>query len=190
MRRWLAPADAVLQQLAWWTAVLSAARGDGVGAALAAVAPAAAHLALRRGERRWIAISAGVAALYGLASDTLVAAAGFLAFSGELPGIAATSPAWMVGLWASFGAALTASLRGATRWRAPAVAAAAGIAGPLAYRAGAALGAIAFTGDVALGTAAVALQWALGIPLLCAVARLTAREDEDLAGTAGVRWAR
>jgi hypothetical protein len=101
----------------------------------------------------------------------------------------------MVGLWAVFGAGLTASLRGVLRWPPPALAAAAALAGPLAYRAGAALGALAFPGGAGAALLAVAVQWALGVPLLARVARgpagrRPAAAEAPQAGAGGCEWAR
>jgi hypothetical protein len=159
--------DALGQQAAWWAAVLLAARGH---ASLAAVAPlllAGIHLALRPGARGRIAGCAALAALFGLATDTLLARSGLLSFAGA----AGRAPAWMVALWAAFGVALTASLRSAARWPVGLLPLAAAAAGPLAYRAGSALGALALAGGAAAALPAVAAQWALGVPLLAFLAR-------------------
>lgn len=172
MQRWLAPADALLQQAAWWCAVLCAARGAPGVAALAGLAAVAVHLALRAGERRRVVAAALAAALFGFATDSLLAAAGLVSFAGG----GATSPAWMVGLWAAFGAGLTASLRAVTRWPTPVVALVAALAGPIAYRAGAGFGALSFPAGVA-GLLAVAVQWSLGVSFL---ARLARRDDPVL----------
>jgi len=177
MKRWLGPADGLLQQGAWWCAVLCAAHGAPGLAALAGAAVLVAHLLVRSEERVRVASTALAAALYGLATDTLLRASGLVSFAGA--GVA--SPAWMVGLWAAFAAGLTASLRVTLRWPPLALAAAAALAGPLAYRAGAALGALAFpAGSVAL--LAVAAQWCLGVPLLARIARVPI---PDLSGPAG-----
>lgn len=164
---WLGVLDALGQQAAWWAAVLLAARGQGSLAPVAPLLLAGLHLALRPAARRRMAACAAAAALFGLATDTLLSRAGLLSFAGA----AGNTPAWMVALWASFGVALTASLRSAARWPAGLLALAAAVAGPLAYRAGSALGALALAGGTAPALAAVAAQWALGVPLLAALAR-------------------
>lgn len=173
MRRWLGPADALLQQATWWTAVLCAARGRTALAALAGAAAVAAHLLARPGERVRLGRALVAAAAYGFATDTLLAASGLVAFAGAGP----VSPAWMVGLWAAFGAGLTASLAGVSRWPVPALLAAAAAAGPLAYRAGSALGAISFGDRPGAAALAIALQWALGVPLLASASRAAAPES-------------
>lgn len=191
MARWLGPADALLQQAAWWAAVLLAAGGRGGLAAAAGFGAAAVHLALRRTDRRAVALVAGAAAAYGLLADTLLVRGGLLGFGG-----ATTAPAFMVGLWAAFGAGLTASLRWLVRWRPAAQAALGAVAGPLAYRAGAALGAMDLGPGVAPALAAVGAAWAVGLPLLCLVARRAARPDRTGAEPAVAgrpwrwRWAR
>jgi len=166
-RPWLAPADAVLQQGAWWGAVLWAARGSFAAATVPAGALVALHLVLSPGERRWVGILALAAALYGLATDGLLSEKGLAAFTGA-QGI---SPAWMVALWGAFGTGLTASLAGLVRWR-PAVAAlVAAVAGPLSYRAGADLGAVSFPAGAAFALGAVAVQWAVGVAILSQLAK-------------------
>jgi hypothetical protein len=194
MRRWLGPADALVQQAAWWLAVLAAARGAPAVAGLAGAGAVGLHLVLRPGERRRVAAVAAAAAAFGLLTDSLLVAAGLVAFGGG----GATSPAWMVGLWGAFGAGLTASLRALAAWPAPRLAALAALAGPFAYRAGAALGAIAFPDGAGAALAAVALQWAVGVPLLALAARRAAPPDgrpgaglaAPAAGRARWRWAR
>jgi hypothetical protein len=161
----LVPADVALQQGVWWSAVLLAAHGRPFLGGAAALLAVALHLALRPAERGRIVHAALAAAAYGLATDTAVAAAGLASFAGG----GALSPAWMIGLWAAFGVQLTASLRRVATWPLPALAALGAVAGPLAYRGGAALGAIELDGPAAL--AAVAAQWAVGLPLLARVAR-------------------
>jgi hypothetical protein len=167
MGRWLGPADAALQQVTWWAAVFCAARGATGIAAATAAATVAAHVLARRGERRWVGASAAAAAVYGIATDSLLAAVGVVEFAGG----GATSPPWMVALWAVFGTALTASLRKVAAWPRAALSVAAALAGPLAYRAGAALGALSFPEGTSLAAGAIALQWAAGIPLIAKAAR-------------------
>lgn len=179
MRPWLVPADALLQQAAWWFAVVLAGRGHPALAAAGGVAAVVAHLALRGADRARVARCAIGAALFGLATDSALSAAGLATFAGGGP----LAPAWMVGLWAAFGAALTASLARASRWSAVTLAAAAAAAGPLAYRAGAALGAISLDGGAALG--AIAAQWAAGVPLLARLARPRAPTGSAPVGACG-----
>jgi len=161
--------DALAQQAAWWWAVLLAGRGQAGLAAALPVAVVAVHLALRPAARAPLLPAVIGAALYGFATDGLLVALGLLGFAGSV-----APPAWMAALWAVFGVALTASLRSLASWPAWAIALAAAIAGPLAYRAGAALGALGFPAGDAAGMGAVAVQWALGLPLLAAVGRRAA----------------
>ena len=184
-RRWLAPADAVLQQGAWWCAVLLAARGANEAAAAAGFALLAVHLALRPGERRRVASTALAAVAYGFLTDSALASAGLADFAGSRH----FSPAWMVALWAAFGASLTASLAGVAGRRPFVAGLLAALAGPLSYRAGAGLGALAFPGGTAPALAAVAVQWAIGVPWLSWLAReRTAQPAPSHAGTGTAGW--
>jgi len=181
VRRWVGPADALLQQAAWWVAVLGAAHGSPRLAALAGAAVVALHLLARPGERRRVAAVAAAAGAFGFLSDSLLVSAGLTAFGGG----GASSPAWMVGLWAAFGAGLTASLRAPAAWPAPRLAVLAALAGPVAYRAGASLGAIAFPDGAVPALLAVAAQWAVGIPVLAWIARRVGPADRPAAIGAG-----
>jgi hypothetical protein len=187
VKRWLAPADAVLQQLAWWGAVLLAARGWQGLAALPGAALVAGHLLARPPERRRVALTAVAAAAYGFVTDTLLLRTGLVSFGGG-----PVSPAFMVGLWAAFGVGLTASLARLAAWPSWRLAALAALAGPLAYRSGAALGAMAFGPGEALALAAVAIQWAVGLPALALVARrlVGAASAPAMPACGSVRWAR
>ncbi|HEY6098864.1 MAG TPA: DUF2878 domain-containing protein [Anaeromyxobacter sp.] len=161
----LTAADLVLQQAAWWTAVLLAAQGRPLAGGAVCLAPVLLHLALRPAERPRVLRATLAAAAYGLATDTVLAAAGLASYAGAR----AVSPAWMVGLWAMFGVQLTASLRRVAAWPLPALALLGAVAGPLAYRGGEALEAMALAGPLAF--AAVAAQWAVGLPLLAWISR-------------------
>ena len=162
---WLVPADLVLQQAAWWAAVLLAVRGRPLAGGAACLAAVLLHLAFRPGERSRLLRAALSAAAYGLATDTALRAAGLVSYVG----MGVVSPTWMVGLWAIFGVQLTASLRTAAAWPLPALLLLGAVAGPLAYRGGAALGALAVAGPLAF--TAVAAQWAVGLPFLAWTAR-------------------
>jgi len=162
---WLVLADLVLQQAAWWTAVLLAVHGRPLAGGAACLAVVLLHLAFRPGERFRLLRAALAATAYGLATDTALAAAGLASYAGAR----AVSPAWMVGLWAIFGVQLTASLRAVAAWTLPALALLGAVAGPLAYRGGEALGAMTLAGPLAL--ASVAVQWAVGLPFLAWVSR-------------------
>jgi hypothetical protein len=173
--KWLGPVDLALQQAAWWSAVPLAAAGGPLAGAAAALAPVAVHLLLRPMERARLGRAAGAAAAFGLATDGALAAAGLASFAGGGP----IAP-WMVALWGTFGAGLTASMRRVATWPPLVLAALGAAAGPLAYRAGAGLGAIELAGAGAL--LAIALQWAVGLPLLSRVARASRGRAPDAGG--------
>ncbi len=161
----LVAADLVLQQAAWWTAVLLAANGRPLAGGAASLAPVLLHLAFRPAERRRVLRAALAAAAYGLATDTALAAVGLASYGSA----SVVSPPWMVGLWSMLGAQLTASLRTVAAWPTPALALLGAVAGPLAYRGGEALEAIALARP--LSFAAVAAQWGIGLPLLAWISR-------------------
>lgn len=160
-------ANALLFQLGWFAAVLSAA-GDlpWIGVLSAAIV-AAVHLARAARPRPELALLA-LAVVAGAIFETLIVQAGWLRFDGGMLA-AGTAPVWMVALWANFATTLNVSMR-LLRSR-PLVAALFGAIGaPLAYYAGGKLGAVEF---IATGPAlgAIAAGWFVLCPLLFAVAR-------------------
>jgi hypothetical protein len=175
---WLGLADLALQQGVWWAAVLLAARGRPLLGGAAGLLAVLAHVALRPAERGRVLRAALTAAAFGFATDSALSAAGLVTFAGG----GAVSPPWMVGLWAAFGVGLTASARAVAAWPPPVLAAVGAVAGPLAYHAGAALGPLALSGLAA--HAAVAVQWAAGLPLLAAAASVRRPEGPARAAAA------
>lgn len=170
-----------LFQLGWWALVLSAAGGHpGWGLAVVTLI-----LAWHLGFVRPLASEAlliALAALIGLAFDSLLIATGWISFSGpELAreGVQAAGaflpPLWMTALWANFATTLNLSL--ASLQTRPWLAALLGlVGGPLAYWGGAGLGAMTFVAPLpALIT--LALGWALLTPLLLALAATLARRS-------------
>jgi hypothetical protein len=107
-----------------------------------------------------------LAAIVGGTWDSLLVAAGLLAYpSGTL--IAGTAPYWIVAMWMLFATTLNVSLRW-LKGRYVLAALLGGIAGPLAYFGGAKLGGVQFQ-DMTLGLGALAVGWAVFMPLLMAV---------------------
>lgn len=106
----------------------------------------------------------------GLALDSAFAASGWLVYAQAWPWQLA-APAWIWALWAGFALTLNRSL--AFLHGRPWLAALLGlIGGPLAYWAAGSLGAVAFAVPPAWPLAALALSWAVLLPLS---SRLTAR---------------
>ena len=164
--------NAVGFQVAWWALVAGVAPGYG-GAALALSALlAAAHLRFfspRPKRELGLALAAW---LLGLGFDSLLQAGGFITFQGASLG--PLSPFWLWALWALFGLTLDASMSFLQRrhWSLSAVLG--GVFGPLSYLAGAKLGAATLVANP-LNFAALALAWAIAMPLLVWLARSTDR---------------
>jgi hypothetical protein len=155
---------AVLAQAAWLVTAWSVAAGWpwlGPAAILLVVLGRFAAPGDRGHVRR--AVLAGVAA--GIAGDGLLIAAGVLEFPGR--GALPVPPVWMVALWINFTLALDAMGWARDRWWLGALAGALG--GPLSYRVGERLGILSFGMPAAEALAAVAVEWAVALPLLLRV---------------------
>lgn len=158
-------------QLGWWACALGAAHGrPRLGPLVMGVFLLAEAAARRPRVPPFLALCAA-ALLFGAACDTALIRRGALAFAGA----PTTPPPWMLALWAGFAATLDQSL-GWLRGR-PVLAALVGAAsGPIAYRAGASLGALTLPPPSLPGAIAIALAWAVALPLLCVLcARLEPR---------------
>lgn len=116
-------------------------------------------LAERAVELRLLMASGAV----GYLLDSLLAVGGALAFPDHAGPAWPTTP-WMIALWVGFAGTLRHSMNWARR-RYAIGAVAGAVFGPLAYRAGEALGAIALAA-APLGLLAVAVEWAVAMPLL------------------------
>jgi hypothetical protein len=159
--------NALLSQVAWFGAVLSAARGLPWLGVVAVAAAVAWHLARARQPVREVGLVA-LALAVGAVFETLLVQAGLLQFEGGTL-LAGTAPVWMVALWANFAITLNVSLR-ALRSRLLAAALLGAIGAPLAYAGGQKLGAVQFLQpDSAL--AAIAAGWAVLTPVLFLAAR-------------------
>jgi hypothetical protein len=154
--------NALLFQVAWFAAVVGAARGMPWLGVLVAAAVAAIHVARARVPGRELALLL-VATLLGVAFETALAWSGLLQFDGGalLAGIA---PVWMIALWANFATTLNVSLRLLRNRLLPAALLGA-VGAPLAYYAGTKLGAVAMP-DPRSALVAIAAGWALLTPLL------------------------
>lgn len=162
---WLA--NLVLFQVGWWTVVLSAAHGQpglGIGVVTLVLAWQLAVMPAPLAQAALV----GLTGVVGLVLDSLLLASGWVDFAGgALAGQLA--PLWMVALWANFAPTLSVTLR--PLQRRPLLAAGLGlIGGPAAYWGGAELGAMTFSNAPA-ALAALAVGWAVLMPLLLALAR-------------------
>jgi len=166
--------NVALFQLAWFAAVLGAARGIPWLGPLVLLPVVGAHLALsdnRGGERKLLTAAAGL----GFCFDSALMATGvFLPAGALLP--FPFSPPWMVGLWVNFATTLNVSLAW-LRDRHLAAALFGAVGGPLAYYSGARLGAtvgLPSPGDMLI----LALGWGLMTPLLFRLAGRLGRAPE------------
>lgn len=154
-------------QIGWFACVLAAAPGLpwlGTGTALLIVAWHTLRLPAPAAELRLVA---GVGVL-GLLLDSLPVLTGLIDYaSGTL--IAGLPPHWIVAMWLLFATLPNISLR----WLAgrPALAALLGaLGGPLAYYGGVALGAARFSEPIWQPLALLAINWAIAMPLIMALA--------------------
>jgi hypothetical protein len=159
--------NALLSQVAWFGAVLSAARGVPWLGVIAVAAVVAWHVARAPQPAREIGLMA-LALAAGAVFETLLVQAGLLQFNGGAL-LAGTAPVWMVALWANFATTLNVSLR-ALRSRLLAAALLGVIGAPLAYIGGQKLGAVQLL-QPGSALAAIAAGWAVLTPLLFLAAR-------------------
>lgn len=150
-------------QLGWLGCVSGAARGwTWLGPALA-MGLVLLHLALAA-DRAWELRLILLAGLFGFAVDTLLASAGFFAFT-RTSTVPWLSPPWMVALWVLFATTLNGSMSWlAGRYGLAAVLGA--LFAPLSYAAGARFGAIELPERWILGLAGVGTAWAFAMPAL------------------------
>lgn len=170
----------------WLLCVMSAGAGQPWVGPLAGVVLLALHLATTHkpaAEARLIAAACAV----GYVFDSALVLSGVIAFP-ESAAFGAPSTIWMVTLWAGF----AATMRSSMQWLvgSPVLAAVLGVVGgPLSYLAGSRLGAISLPQNLVVSLGAVALVWALAMPLLVwlekqtrgAASRVEAHHDEELA---------
>jgi hypothetical protein len=109
----------------------------------------------------------GIACIVGFIVDTTFIQAHLLAYAEPLP-FAAVAPYWILCMWINF--ALT--LNGSLRWLHGRYLLAAGlgaIGGPMAYVAGVKLGAAALLASETVVYGALAVAWAIAVPLLVGI---------------------
>ncbi len=171
-------ANFVAFQIGWFACVLGGANNLPWLGVLVVAAILVWHLKASAAPQREATLIA-VAALIGGLWDSLLVSSGWLSYpSGMFTSY--TAPYWIIAMWMLFATTLNVSMR----WLKNRYALAAllgGVAGPLAYAGGGKLGGLTFN-DVTLALAALALGWAIFMPLLMA---LSNRFD----GTQGLRTA-
>jgi hypothetical protein len=154
-------------KIGWLACVVGGAQGWPLLGTLIAATIVALHVATSDVPRRELMLVLAAGAI-GAVWDSLLAATGLLVYSSGLL-FAGTAPYWIVAMWLLFATLLNKSLR----WMHDrlAIAAAFGaVGGPLAFYAGHKLGAVEF-GNFPLAMFALAVGWALILPLLVAMAR-------------------
>ncbi len=167
--------EALVQQAAWFAAVLGAARGYPWAGPVAVAAVLGLRIAWS-GHRRAELAFATCAAAAGFALDSALTAAGLYAPRPHLLPPPWSAP-WMVSLWVSFAATLNGPLR-SLRGRYGLAALLGAVGGPAAYAAGERLGAVTFGEPPALGLVVLAGAWAAAVAGLLRLA-------EALEGRAG-----
>jgi len=149
-------------QVGWFACVLGAANGQPwIGLPVVGLAIALHLLLAERPAREARLIVFAIAV--GLVADSLLASSGWLRYASPAPA-AELAPYWILAMWALFATTLNVSmswLRGR-----PGLAVLLGaLFGPLSYMAGRRLGALEFA-DFQAGTLALAVTWAVAMPLL------------------------
>ena len=159
--------NVVIYQLCWFACILGAANGlPTLGVAIVAAAVAYHLYSAQLAVPELILIA--IAALIGAAWDSLLVAAGWLVYPNGML-LEGTAPYWIVALWISFATTFNVSLRW-FKQRLLLAALFGAVGGPLAFLAGERLGGVVFTSYPAALTA-LALGWALLMPLMLLVAR-------------------
>lgn len=154
-------------QAGWLACVLGAANGMPWAGPLVVLAFVGIHLRLskRPGPEFGLIISA---VLIGLVADSVLVFSGLVSYpSGTW--IEGFAPYWILAMWAMFATTLNVSMKWLRNRNAMAAALGA-VGGPLAYLAGEKLGAITFNQPL-FALAALAVIWAVAMPLLVALAR-------------------
>ena len=165
--------EALVQQAAWFAAVVGAARGHPWAGPAAVAAVLALRVAWTADRRAEVAFAAAAAA-GGFALDTALTAAGLYAPAPYLLPLPWSAP-WMVSLWVNFAATLNGPLR-SLRGRYGLAALLGAVGGPAAYAAGERLGAVTFGDTRALSFAALSAAWALAVPALLWLAAALERQ--------------
>ena len=154
----------VLFQAGWFACVLGGAHGMPVAAVAAAGAVIGVNLWWFSADRASDLRLLLAVALIGFSVDTVNLWLGVFSLFGA-PRFPHLCPVWLTALWAMFGT----TLRGSLSWLANRYGLAAllgAVAGPLSYQGGAKLGAVTMHSNRAFSFAALAVGWAVVMPLL------------------------
>jgi Protein of unknown function (DUF2878) len=150
-------------QVVWIVCAVGAAQGLSWPALVSAAALIAWHCGSRQNHTSILTIV--LTGCIGFAAESLLAATGLVRYAASWP-IAAFAPAWIVALWLAFATTLraTRALLGVRPLWKPAVLGA--LFGPLSYAAGERLGALAISSPAMPSYLAIAVIWAIAMPLL------------------------
>lgn len=157
----------LVYQICWFVCILGGANDLPMAGVLAAALALAYHLYTAARPGAALALVAFAAVVGGIWDSTLVAA-GWLIYPSGTP-IEGTAPYWIVAMWIAFATTFNVSLR----WFKQHLLAASlfgAIGAPLAFLAGAKLGGVVFV-DPLLGYGALAIGWAVLMPLMMIMAR-------------------
>lgn len=161
-------ANVVLFQAAWCASIFGAAAGNAWLGPVCMAVLVAIHLLItptRRADSRTIPICTAI----GIVAEMLTASISGTSFAAHTPA-AAPIPLWMAAIWPGFATLLNSSM--AWMQTRPLIAVAFGaIGGPVAYYGGASAGAVRLGESPAMALAAVAIQYAVLMPILCEIAR-------------------
>jgi hypothetical protein len=153
-------------QIAWFAGVLGAAHGFpwlGPLAVAVVVAYHLAHVADARSELMLLAVAAAI----GLVCDSMLVATGWVTYpAGQWHPLLA--PYWILTMWVAFATTFNVSMKW-LRGRNILASLFGALGGPLSYLGGAKLGAATFV-DTTSALTALALGWAIIMPLLMAAA--------------------
>jgi hypothetical protein len=156
--------------LGWYAGVLGAANGHVWLGPLFVAVLVAIHLTLIPARQRELATLAA-AAIFGYLLDSIMVLAGVLDFPAQARA-GMPSTVWMVALWVNFAMALNVALHWLQR-RYLLAAVLGAIGGPTAYFGGIHFGGLVAPAGVPVLVMAIAIQWAVAMPLvLVGAARL------------------
>ena len=162
--RWRPIAEWVGFQVVWLACALGAAHGRNAPGVVAAALFIGTVLATKRSpaSEALAILSSGAA---GLAAESVIVATELIRFAAPWPS-PQLAPAWIVALWLAFGATLSAMASLLGHHFVIKASVTGFVAGPLAYWAGERIGALEVVGSVPLTYFAIALIWAVALPLL------------------------
>jgi hypothetical protein len=161
--------------LGWLACVVGVANNLAAEGSIVAVGLIAVHLyraELRRNELVLIV----VAVLIGLIWESALLSLGWLSYAGQSP-LSYLAPYWLLMIWALFATTINGSLAW-MKGRLVLSMFMGAVFGPMAFVAGEKLGAIVFT-DRPIGLLALALGWAVLMPLLIWIADRINRDPEN-----------